>query len=106
MTILRAMTEGRLGMTSVMDGPRLLGVISDGDVRRALESAEREGHNPLTLVARQCMTNQPARISEEALAIEAAGFMESRKITFLMVEGGDGLKGILHIHDLLTSKVL
>ncbi|WP_257304026.1 KpsF/GutQ family sugar-phosphate isomerase [Geothrix campi] len=104
--VLRSMTGGRLGMTSVMDGPRLLGVITDGDIRRALETAEREGRNPLDLQAEQMMTRTPAMISEDALALEAAGDMEARKITFLMVGQADHPKGLIHIHDLLTAKVL
>jgi arabinose-5-phosphate isomerase len=104
--VLRAMTEGRLGMTSVMDGPELLGVITDGDIRRALEAAEREGRNPLGLRAEQMMTRTPAMIGEDALALEAAGCMEARKITFLMVGQADHPKGLIHIHDLLAAKVL
>jgi arabinose-5-phosphate isomerase len=104
--ILKAMTEGRLGMTSVMDGSLLLGVITDGDLRRALAVAEQQGENPLTLTAGKIMTTTPATISEDALAIEAAGDMESRKITFLMATRGGLPVGVLHIHDLLASKVL
>lgn len=104
--ILKAMTEGRLGMTSVMDGAALLGVITDGDLRRALATAERKALNPLGLTAAQIMTAKPASISEDALAIEAAGTMEARKITFLMATREGQAVGVLHIHDLLTSKVL
>lgn len=104
--VLRAMTEGHLGMASVMEGPRLLGVITDGDIRRALEAAEREGRNPLDLRAEQMMTRTPAMIGEEALALEAAGTMEARKITFLMVGQPERPVGLIHIHDLLTAKVL
>ncbi|HEX7553103.1 MAG TPA: KpsF/GutQ family sugar-phosphate isomerase, partial [Geothrix sp.] len=104
--ILRAMTEGRLGMTSVMDGSTLLGVITDGDLRRALALAEQKAQNPLSLTAAQIMTANPASISEDALAIEAAGDMEARKITFLMATREGLAVGVLHIHDLLASKVL
>ena len=104
--VLKAMTEGHLGMTSVMEGPVLLGVITDGDIRRALEKAEREGRNPLDLRAGQMMTRTPAMIGEEALALEAAGAMEARKITFLMVGQPDRPAGLIHIHDLLAAKVL
>jgi arabinose-5-phosphate isomerase len=104
--VLRAMTEGRLGMTSVMLGASLSGVITDGDIRRALETAEREGRNPLGLHAEQIMTRTPARISREALALEAAADMEARKITFLMVEQEGRPCGVIHIHDLLAAKVL
>ena len=104
--VLKAMTGGRLGMTSVMEGPKLLGVITDGDIRRALESAEREGRNPLDLRAEQMMTRTPAMVPEEALALEAASTMEARKITFLMVERQGRPCGLVHIHDLLAAKVL
>lgn len=104
--VLRTMTEGRLGMTSVMDGTALLGVITDGDLRRALERAERQGTNPLELSALQMMSLRPATIEEDALALEAAGEMEARKITFLMVLRQGTPTGVIHIHDLLAAKVL
>jgi arabinose-5-phosphate isomerase len=104
--ILKAMTDGRLGMTSVMAGMNLKGVITDGDLRRALASAEKLGENPLGLTAARIMSPGPATISEDALAIEAAGEMESRKITFLFAIREGQPSGVIHIHDLLTSKVL
>ena len=104
--ILAAMTGGHFGMTSVMEGDRLLGVITDGDLRRGLESAEREGRNPLDLRADQLMSRNPVQIDEGALAVEAAGKMEARKITFLMVVRAGRICGLLHIHDLLAAKVL
>jgi arabinose-5-phosphate isomerase len=104
--VLKAMTEGHLGMTTVMKGPELAGVITDGDIRRALEKAEREGGNPLGLSAAQIMTLCPATIDEDALALDAAGRMETRKITFLIATRQGLPCGIIHIHDLLASKVL
>lgn len=106
MGVLKAMTGGRLGMTCVMDGAALAGVITDGDIRRALETAEREGTNPLELSAVRVMSSQPASIDENTLALEAAGEMETRKITFLVVTRQGTPCGVLHIHDLLASKVL
>jgi arabinose-5-phosphate isomerase len=106
MVVLKAMTEGRLGMTSVMDGPLLVGVITDGDIRRALENAEQQGGNPLELCAALIMSARPSSIDEEALALEAAGDMEARKITFLIVTRKGIPCGVLHIHDLLAAKVL
>ena len=104
--VLRAMTGGRLGMTTVMVAPRLLGVVTDGDIRRALERAEREAANPLSLTAEQIMTHSPITLDEEALALEAAGLLEARKITFLVVTREGLPTGVLHIHDLLEAKVL
>lgn len=104
--VLKAMTLGRLGMTSVMTEGRLLGVITDGDIRRALEAAEQSAENPLGLRAEQIMTRNPAQITGEAMALEAASDMEARKITFLMVGEAGHIGGVIHIHDLLASKVL
>ncbi len=106
MEVLKTMSDGRLGMTSVMDGQALLGVITDGDIRRALERAEKQGENPLSLTAEQVQSRNPASIDEQALALEAAGEMESRKITFLMVLRNGAPCGVIHIHDLLAAKVL
>ncbi len=106
--VLSRMTEGRLGMTVVMEEDRMLGVVSDGDIRRAIERVQREGANPLDLRARQMMTATPVTIDAELLAIEAARLCEHRKITFLVVEapGSPRPVGVLHIHDLLTAKVI
>ena len=103
---LGVMTEGRLGMATVMDGDRLLGVISDGDIRRALERAQRSGANPLALSAVEVMTGNPITVTPGTLAVEAARLMEARKITFVLVKEGVQAKGILHIHDLLAAKVI
>ncbi|NTW87475.1 MAG: KpsF/GutQ family sugar-phosphate isomerase, partial [Holophagaceae bacterium] len=104
--VLRAMTGGRLGMTTVMTDAALLGVVTDGDIRRALERAERESTNPLQLTATEIMTRNPVTLDGEALALEAAGLMEARKITFLVVTRAGLPAGVLHIHDLLEAKVL
>jgi arabinose-5-phosphate isomerase len=106
MAVLASMSGGHLGMTSVMSGETLLGVITDGDLRRAFQRSEQEGLNPLSLTAGQIMTPHPATIGEEALAVEAASRMESRKITFLLVEREGRPSGLLHIHQLLEAKVL
>jgi len=104
---LASMTSGTLGMTAVMEEQRLLGVVSDGDIRRALERAERSGQNPLQLRARDIMTPSPISVAPEQLAIEAARIFETRKITFLVVkDSASRVHGVLHVHDLLQAKVL
>ena len=103
---LGAMTAGKLGMTTVMDGDQLLGVISDGDIRRALERGQQAGTNPLTLSATELMTRTPITVTPDTLAVEAARLMESRKITFVLVAADGQAHGILHIHDLLAAKVI
>ena len=104
--VLSAMTQGRLGMTTVVRDGRLQGVISDGDIRRAVGKARASNGNPLDLVAGEIMTRQPVTIPGGTLAIEAARLMEARKITFLVVEQDGQPQGVLHIHDLFGAKVI
>ncbi len=105
--ILQAMTEGRLGMCTVMEGRHMHGVITDGDIRRGIAKAQVTRKNPLDLCAGDLMSTSPARVGTGTLALEAANQIEARKITFLVVEEKGGIPaGILHIHDLLAAKVL
>ncbi len=104
--VLEVMTRGRLGMATVVQDGRLLGVISDGDIRRAVGRSEVDGADPLKLRAEDVMTVKPVTIPGDLLAIEASRIMESRKITFLVVEEEGIPLGVLHIHDLLAAKVI
>jgi arabinose-5-phosphate isomerase len=99
--VLFEMTRKRLGMTTVADGEgRLLGVISDGDLRRKLE---RHGAAMLEQRAEECMTRQPAVIGRRRLAAHGLELMEERKITSLVVVDTEGrIEGVLHLHDLWT----
>ena len=76
--VLFEMSRKRLGMTTVVEGGRLRGVISDGDVRRQLE---RHGNTLLDREAGECMTREPACIASRELATAALDRMETRKIT-------------------------
>jgi len=104
--VLGEMTRGRLGMTTVQAAGRLVGVVSDGDIRRALERAQASGRNPLDLTASDLMTAHPITADPERHAVEAAKILEARKITFLVVTLGERPVGVLHIHHLLEAKVL
>jgi arabinose-5-phosphate isomerase len=89
--------------TVVAPDGRLLGVVSDGDVRRLVE---RRGREVFDLSAEQCMTPQPVTIGAAELAPAALRVMETRKITALPVIGSDGnLVGLLHLHDLWTTQL-
>jgi arabinose-5-phosphate isomerase len=97
-------TRKRMGMTAVLDGERrLLGIFTDGDLRRLLE---RDG-DIRGLKVDQVMTRSPATIAPNALAVEAVRIMEDRRINQLLVVDSAGrLAGALHIHDLLAAKVV
>ena len=104
--VLVEMTSKRLGVTGVMDGGgRLVGVITDGDLRRALE------RYPDLLERRACdvMTRNPKGIEADALAAEALKRMEEHAITSLFVFERPGDRcpvGIIHLHDLLRAGVV
>lgn len=105
--VLQAMTLGRLGMCTVMDGEGgFAGVITDGDIRRGLARAQAAQRNPLDLTAADLRTRKAAVVGPEVLALEAANHLEARRITFLVVEQEGKALGVLHIHDLLGAKVL
>ncbi|MBN6101801.1 KpsF/GutQ family sugar-phosphate isomerase [Xanthomonas sp. CFBP 8703] len=98
------MSRKRLGMTAVVDGDgRLLGLFTDGDLRRTLDSALDVRQTRIADV----MTRQPRTIGADQLAAEAARLMETHKINGLIVVDGDGRAvGALNIHDLLRARVV
>ncbi|KLD79962.1 KpsF/GutQ family sugar-phosphate isomerase [Xanthomonas hyacinthi] len=98
------MSRKRLGMTAVVDGDgRLLGLFTDGDLRRTLDSALDVRQTRIADV----MTRQPRTIGADQLAAEAARLMETHKITGLIVVDGAGRAvGALNIHDLLRARVV
>ncbi len=104
--LLQAMSDGKLGMATVMDGARMAGVVSDGDLRRALQRIQQKNGNPLDLRAGDIMTSTPITMEGGIWAVEAASLMEARRITFLVVVEQGRPVGVIHIHDLLKSKVL
>jgi arabinose-5-phosphate isomerase len=99
-------TSKRLGVTGVCNGEgSLVGVITDGDLRRALEKFNDLLNRP----ASEVMTKNPKRIEKDALAAEAVQRMEEYSITSLFVFDGTGDKapvGIIHLHDLLKAGVV
>jgi arabinose-5-phosphate isomerase len=99
------MSRKRLGMTAVVDGDgRLLGLYTDGDLRRTLDDASVDVRN--TAIA-DVMTRTPKTIGEDALAVEAAQLMEAHKINALLVVDADNrVVGALNIHDLLRARVV
>jgi arabinose-5-phosphate isomerase len=96
--VIYEMSRKKLGMTAVVEGDKLAGVISDGDLRRLIE---RRGKDALDLRAADCMTRTPRTIAPEAFAMTALNQMEEKKITSLAVVDPAGrLLGIVHLHDL------
>jgi len=103
--VIYEMSRKKLGMTTVVDDAgTLLGMISDGDLRRLLE---RDGGRALDHTAGEIMNPQPVTISADAFASSALALMEERKITSLIVISPTGhAEGVLHLHDLWTLELI
>jgi arabinose-5-phosphate isomerase len=102
--MMREMTDKGLGATAVVDADRrVLGIFTDGDLRRLVE----KGQDLRSLSARDAMYANPRRIRDDALAVEAADLMERHRITSVLVVDADGvLVGALNSNDLMRAKVI
>ena len=102
---IHEMSRKKLGMTTVIGpGGRLLGIISDGDLRRLLE---RDGAHALEHAAAEIMNPAPQTIAGDSFASAALTVLEERKITSLVVTGASGeIKGVLHLHDLWSLHLI
>jgi len=103
--VLFEMTRKRLGLTTVVDADgSLLGMISDGDLRRQME---RHGYTLLDKSAGECMTKEPVVIGRRELATAALAVMEARKITSLLIVDERGAAdGVIHLHDLWKTEMI
>ena len=102
--VIYEMSRKKLGVTTVVDGERLLGVISDGDLRRVLE---KRGKDALDLTAQDCMTRSPKTVGPQEFAAAALARMEEMKITSLVVVDGERrVLGIVHLHDLWGTEMV
>jgi arabinose-5-phosphate isomerase len=102
--VIYEMSRKKLGVTAVVEGQKLVGIISDGDLRRLLE---KRGKDVMDLKAGECMTRNPRTIGAGEFAATALALMEEKKITSLMVVEPDGkLLGIVHLHDLWGTELV
>lgn len=101
--VIMEISSKRLGMTAVLNGDALVGVITDGDLRRMLLN-ERSIE---TTSASDIMSENPKYINEDALAIEALDLMRRNNITQAIVVNGEGVYcGVIHLHDLLKEGII
>jgi arabinose-5-phosphate isomerase len=102
--VIHEMSHKKLGMTTVLDNGRLIGMISDGDLRRLLE---RDGPHALDRTAGEIMNPHPLTIDGSAFASAALTLMEEKKITSLIVTTPNGdAQGVVHLHDLWTLQLV
>ncbi|HEU4438653.1 MAG TPA: CBS domain-containing protein, partial [Methylomirabilota bacterium] len=101
---IEEMSGKGLGMTTVVDGAgRLVGVITDGDLRR-----QQLAHGAALLERRaaECMTHEPKVIGGDELAAKALATMEGRITSLVIVEAGGRPAGVIHLHDILRAKIV
>lgn len=102
--VIYEMSRKGLGMTTVVEQDNLVGLISDGDLRRLLE---RHGKDVFDISAGQCMTRSPRTVAPDIFAIAALDIMEQKRITSLPVVDETGrLHGVLHLHDLWGTEMV
>jgi arabinose-5-phosphate isomerase len=103
--VLFEMTQKRLGLTTVaLTSGALVGIISDGDLRRQME---RHGYTLLDRTAGECMTTSPVTIGRRDLATHALDVLERRRITSLVVvDSTRKVEGVIHLHDLWKTEMI
>jgi arabinose-5-phosphate isomerase len=101
--VIVEMTSKRLGVTAVVDkANNLLGIITDGDLRRMLE----KGGSLEAITAKDVMTINPKTIGADELAVDALDMMRKKEITQLVVADDNKYLGIIHLHDLIKEGLI
>lgn len=101
-SVIMEISSKRLGATAVLDGEKLVGIITDGDIRRMLH---REGPVHL-LKASEIMTRAPQTINAEILVADALDMMRKNNITQVLVLEEGIYAGVIHLHDILKEGVI
>lgn len=100
--VIVEISEKMLGVTAVIDKNEIVGVVTDGDIRRMLN--DHENINGLT--AKDIMTANPKTIAIDVLAIKALEMMQDNGISQLLAVEGKSYKGIVHLHNLISEGIL
>ncbi len=101
-SVIMEISSKRLGATAVVDNGQLIGIITDGDLRRMLE----RNFDISNLTAGNIMTNKPKTINKDALAVKALEFMKKNKITQLIVADNKKYLGFIHMHDIIKEGII
>jgi arabinose-5-phosphate isomerase len=100
--VIIEISEKMLGVTAVVDNNKIAGIVTDGDLRRMLTKSDAFIH----LTAKDIMSNNPKRIDENAMAVDAKELMEKYGISQLLVEKDGEYAGVIHIHDLIKEGLI
>jgi arabinose-5-phosphate isomerase len=100
--VIYEISEKRLGVTAVIENEKVIGIITDGDIRRMLNENDIFNH----LTAKDIMTKNPKLVQSNAMVIDAFQVLEDHKITQLVVLENDIYVGVLHLHDILKEGII
>ncbi|MFT5257092.1 MAG: arabinose-5-phosphate isomerase [Arenicella sp.] len=101
-TVIVEISERRLGVTAVLENEKIVGIITDGDLRRMLSKTTDINH----FAAKDIMGKNPKTVQENAMAIEALEKLESNSITqILVVDAQEKYVGVVHLHDLIKEGI-
>ncbi|MGY0036264.1 CBS domain-containing protein [Pedobacter sp. NJ-S-72] len=100
--VIIAISKNRLGAVVVVDNSQIMGIITDGDIRRMLEKYS----DLADLTAKDIMNSNPKMIDKDTLAVTAFELIRQSNITQLLVTDVNGYFGIVHLHDLLHEGLL
>ena len=100
--VIVEITEKLLGVTAVVEDQKIVGIVTDGDLRRMLTRVT----NIKGLKAKDIMSKNPKRIEANSLAVDAMELMESNEISQLLVEEEGKYAGVVHLHDLIKEGIL
>ena len=101
-TVIMEISSKRLGVTAVLDKNKLVGVITDGDLRRMLEKTT----DIRQITASDIMTNNPKTIEPDTLVVNALNLMQNNNITQLLVLEKKKYLGVIHLHDILKEGII
>lgn len=100
--VIVEISEKMLGVTAVVENDQIIGIITDGDLRRMLS----ESDDLSNIKAKDIMSNNPRRIEEDAMAVDAKEVMEEFGISQLLVEHDGKYCGVVHLHDLIKEGII
>ena len=100
--VIIEISEKMLGVTAVIDNDKIIGIITDGDLRRMLSKADDFSN----FTAKDIMGSNPKCINNHAMAVDAMELMEANDISQLLVEDNDKYAGVVHLHDLIKEGII
>ena len=100
--VIIEISEKRLGVTAVIENEKVIGIITDGDIRRMLNKTE----NISGLTAQEIMTKNPKTIKSTDMVSDALNILEYFSITQLVVVDNGEYKGVIHLHDILKEGII